>query len=399
MRETRLPEGAARDSLSTDAYTAAARRTTRTIRRAARGSVSDGALGEIYAPERPAAGFFPSWKRTLDSDERINALRTEKIDVNDVFKPLGRESADGLGVFSPSLGQIRAGGAGAPQGIRPAGSLKGNGGGEMQASGKIATGSSGNDRQSATSPTGPQCGEDDLAARYRDFKFDHLYSQEAYHAVKKVASDIEKAAEKFGVHREAIAGAIWDEYSTYTNRLVKRLGDEAQHRWASWMMSLDSVREERMNGNTAPLSASRQDIGPGNVNVRTGLALFEKYVVQDKQDNPIKEYLHQFVDPAAPDAEKWEAYKKHMMLTFQGTAYLAAAEMAGGRKELEPYMEGLCDEEKAAVLMTWYKQGPKYLERYLENVRAGKTSGPIQPGEGVGIIKERRKIAAMWDVG
>ena len=62
-------------------------------------------------------------------------------------------------------------------------------------------------------------------------------------------------------------------------------------------------------------------------------------------------------------------------------------------------MRGLPPEEKAAILVTWYKQGPNYMKRYLEN-RADRPAsewGAIAPGEGTGLLKFWKGINEALD--
>ena len=62
-------------------------------------------------------------------------------------------------------------------------------------------------------------------------------------------------------------------------------------------------------------------------------------------------------------------------------------------------MQGLPPEEQAAILVTWYKQGPNYMKRYLEN-RADKPAsewGTIAPGEGTGLLKFWKGINEALD--
>ena len=62
-------------------------------------------------------------------------------------------------------------------------------------------------------------------------------------------------------------------------------------------------------------------------------------------------------------------------------------------------MQGLPPEEQAAILVTWYKQGPNYMKRYLEN-RADRPAsewGAIAPGEGTGLLKFWKGINEALD--
>lgn len=59
-------------------------------------------------------------------------------------------------------------------------------------------------------------------------------------------------------------------------------------------------------------------------------------------------------------------------------------------------MNNLSKEEQTAVLVTVYKQGPKYLEKYLKNMQTGEKRD-IRPGEGVSIIKYWKEINMVLD--
>ena len=254
----------------------------------------------------------------------------------------------------------------------------------------------------------------------------HPYEEEAFKEIGEASPEILKAAEAYDILPQAVAAAIIDERST-SNGFKWGL-DLAQELWARMGMSLDSVnddfrvskRDELADSLQRRASSTYQDIGPGNFKVRSGLRLFEHLALDREDSNPLAAYLHRFISKDAPALLQWEMFKQKMMLEPQGLAYLAAAEMAEGRKLLAPFMRGASPEEEAAILVTWYKQGPFYLKRYLEqrakegqslSQKAGditdaeseekkqNASVPvwpdIRPGEGTGCLKYWNKLTDM----
>ncbi len=258
----------------------------------------------------------------------------------------------------------------------------------------------------------------------------HDYTDKAFMEISEAGPDIVTAAKAYALPPQAVAAAIVDEWST--SKGIKGNIDQAQRWWAKLGMSLDEVSEEFTVNKRLELadsyqryiSSAYQDIGPGNFKVRSGLRLFEHLALDRTDSNPLAAYLHRFVSKNAPAAVQWEMFKRKMMLEPQGLAYLTAAEMAEGRKLLAPFMRGASPEEQAAILVTWYKQGPFYLKRYLEqrgkealsaslgvwgtameNAGAGererkqKADVPvwpdIQPGEGTGCLKYWDKLTEI----
>ena len=87
--------------------------------------------------------------------------------------------------------------------------------------------------------------------------------------------------------------------------------------------------------------------------------------------------------------KKWKVFKKEMLLSPKGSAWLAGVEMARGRDLPCPFMGGLSSaaqplgpfpEEQAAILVTWYREGPNSMKRYLENRAVRSRNGvPLFP--------------------
>ncbi|WFS63053.1 hypothetical protein LF599_02530 [Pseudodesulfovibrio thermohalotolerans] len=149
--------------------------------------------------------------------------------------------------------------------------------------------------------------------------------------------------------------------------------------------------------NKAMLRPAAHDIGPGNMNVTTLHGMFVDRIENGDDNDKLKQELSGVIDPKASREDQWKKYVEYAT-TPEGTATLSAAHMEDAAKKLEPHMEGLSQEEKDAVLVTYYKQGPSYLDKYKKNTakKAGADSAesnrPIKPGEGVGLLYQINKI-------
>ncbi len=233
------------------------------------------------------------------------------------------------------------------------------------------------------------------------FPLQTKYIEGAFGLVGEAKNSIHAAAKAAGIPAISIAGAIVDE----SNRRIQKDGtgllDTGQDFIAILKPSLEKVRKNFKNPDHDPgiifPNRIQHDIGPGNFGIRTALPLFEKYILENKLDEDkdrsltpeeknlrqqMQKFLYKHVDKHASEQEKWEAYVNNMLLTTEGTAWLAAAEILRGKTKLEEHnaLDGLSDLEKEAVLMTWYKQGDNYLVKYLDKTK--KKKRPIQPGEG-----------------
>lgn len=125
--------------------------------------------------------------------------------------------------------------------------------------------------------------------------------------------------------------------------------------------------------------------------------MFVNDVENGDKSNVLKKELEGVIDTKATRQEQWEQYVDYAK-TPEGSATLASAYVQKAQGDLAPHMEGLNEEEKMAALMTYYKQGPIYLEKYQQSTakKAGADSAesnrPIDPGEGTRLLYQLNKV-------
>ena len=136
-------------------------------------------------------------------------------------------------------------------------------------------------------------------------------------------------------------------------------------------------------------------MAPYNLNIAYCYDLFMREVLPEEASNPLKEFAFAKLPESATDEEKWKAFVSRCLLDPKGGAYVTAAVLREGCERLEPYMRSYGPEEKAAMLVTYFKQGPETMWKNYQN-RVAQEKGPsdMLPGEGanlfynMGIIRE-----------
>lgn len=232
----------------------------------------------------------------------------------------------------------------------------------------------------------------ELQNKYKDIS-PFIYSPAALENVSKAQANIDLASKATGVPEMAIAAALADE-NTARGAKVAGILDAGQDIAAYIAGNLqdirtdyaEAVRKGVLHGdrNGRLYDYTTHDIGPANINVATALNIFDENIINSNSENHINKFLYKIVSKNAPDEKKWEAYKDNMLLTIDGSAHLAAAEMQKGAVMLAPYMSNSTKEEQVAILVTHYKQGTKYLRKYLQSPHRGTRD--IRAGEGARIF-------------
>lgn len=240
---------------------------------------------------------------------------------------------------------------------------------------------------------------EELSEKYRDIS-PFAYNRYVLEDISAAKDSIDEASEATGVPEMAIAAALADE-NTARGARVAGVIDWAQDSIIAktGFSSLDEVRRdyakavllETLHGarrGNWDKDNTENDVGPANINMAIALDIFNENIVNAQGENHINKFLYKFVDKKASDTAKWEAFKKYMLLDMNGSAHLAAANIQKGAIKLAPYMSNSTREEQVAILVTYFKQGDNYLQKYLQSPHRGKRD--IRAGEGA-------KIFRNWD--
>jgi len=204
------------------------------------------------------------------------------------------------------------------------------------------------------------------------------YRADTFELIKKIAPMVNFFSRVNLVPPVAVAGAIADEYNTRTfpKSVVDWFQDEVLLNWmpSSWI-ELDA----KIGSDSKFLNATKHDIGIGNIKIETAKRIYET----NKQGFGKK-------------LNNWSELVDYLR-TPCGSVHIASLVIRKGQSLLANYINTYSQDMKEAVLVTYYKQGPSYVSRYLSN-KTKDTEKQIFPGEGCRVYFQREKIKAALGI-
>jgi hypothetical protein len=120
------------------------------------------------------------------------------------------------------------------------------------------------------------------------------------------------------------------------------------------------------------------DYGKGNISLRTAIDLYEDSKKNDPSELPYMTRVQLL---------------EHLV-TDEGTANFAALTIRAGKKLMSKSLVGLPPRKQEAVLVTYFKQGPRYYigPKGFLNARGKNPANKIRPGEGCGVCYQRARF-------
>ena len=195
------------------------------------------------------------------------------------------------------------------------------------------------------------------------------YDQETFGFISGLAPQIKTYSIRYNVPPIAVAGSIADEYNV--QRGGRRIWDWFQDHvvfvhMPSALIGLDFT----LGFKSRLLNATRNDIGPGNINIATARQIY--------LESP----------RAFPKAlNSWAAVVEYI-LTAQGTVVVAALVIHKGKRDLAQWLAGRAPEIQEALLVTYFKQGPSFINRFKARL-AANPGAVLVPGEGCRVFHQR----------
>ena len=171
----------------------------------------------------------------------------------------------------------------------------------------------------------------------------------------------------YGVSPIAVAGSIADEYNT--QRGLKGIVDWGQDILLGQLPNFSIQIDDFFNFESKLLNAMHNDVGIGNINIETAVSIYNSNV----------EYF---------ENKNWD-YSDiiNYLATNEGAVHIATLVIKRAQNILSQDVSLYPLPLQEAVLMTYYKQGDSYIDRY----RANGTKS-IRPGEGCRLEKQRAQI-------
>jgi hypothetical protein len=195
------------------------------------------------------------------------------------------------------------------------------------------------------------------------------YRNDTFFKVRRLAPIIRKFSSRYSVPPVAVAGAIADEYNTRTG--FKSMIDWFQdHILIGKMPNLFIDVDSRIGIDSKLLNATKHDLGIGNIKLETAKSVYERH----KSDGSLK-------------IKDWSEMVEYI-LSDEGTINIAAMVIKDAQNNLSSYVKCYSPEIKEAVYVTYYKQGPAYIYRYLSKL-SKQTGRCIDPGEGCRVYYQR----------
>jgi hypothetical protein len=205
-----------------------------------------------------------------------------------------------------------------------------------------------------------------------DLGDNYPYREQTFELIHRLGALIKKYSRKFGVPPLAVAGSIADEYNT--RRGSRFALDWVQDHFVIGNLPSVLIQRDYMSGYSSKwINATRHDLGPGNINLRTASEVYVQYRTS---------FPRRF--------NEWSQLVDYL-LTDEGTVVVTALVVKKGISELASLLAGRDLDIQVAILVTYFKQGPSYKARFQQ--RLGRDpSAKLSPGEGCRVFLQRSEL-------
>ena len=199
------------------------------------------------------------------------------------------------------------------------------------------------------------------------------YKSDVFKKISEISDLVKYFARKHNVPEVAVAGAIADEYNAVIDSWIDTAQDWTVDLFPDFYIEITKNMINESETITKLRNPSMNDLGIGNI----------------KLDNAKKIYD---LMPTEFAAMNWDYTDLvDYLQTNVGSVHVASLTIKIAQSLFNQYIKNYSDCTKEAVLVTFYKQGPKYFNKFYKKLQDNPRATPI-PGEGSRVAMQRNRI-------
>jgi hypothetical protein len=204
------------------------------------------------------------------------------------------------------------------------------------------------------------------------------YSEETFALVRRIAPLVLRQSALNQVPPIAVAGSIADEFNTRQSMFRSVVDWFQDDVLLNYMPNAFIKLDVKMGINSKLLNSTKHDLGKGNIKLETAREIY--------MNNRGK---------FAQDLSDWSVLVDFIR-SEEGTVQIASLVIRQGKDLLSAHLAGLPEDVLEAVLVTYYKQGPSYAQRFRtrQSGAVANAAKYIRPGEGCNVLVQRERFAA-----
>lgn len=199
------------------------------------------------------------------------------------------------------------------------------------------------------------------------------YKSETFKKISEISYYIKYFAQKYNIPEVAIAGSIADEYNSVNGSIVDETQDWVVDLYPDFYIEITKNIIYESEFWTKIRNPTMNDLGIGNIKLDNAKKIYDlmptEFAFIDWDYNDLVDYIH----------------------TNIGSVHFAALTIKIAKALLNKYIINYPDCAKEAVLVTFYKQGPRYFNKFYKKYKVDANT-KIIPGEGRRVAFQRKRI-------
>jgi len=202
------------------------------------------------------------------------------------------------------------------------------------------------------------------------------YKSKVFEKISEISDLVKYFSKKHNVPEVAVAGAIADEYNVVIapkRKILDWFQDGIVDLYPDIYIKLTKNMISDNETITKLRNPTMNDLGIGNIKLDNAKKIYDLIPTEFDNINWDYEDLVEYLN------------------TNIGCVHFASLTIKIAQSLFGKYMINYSDCTKEAVLVTFYKQGPKYFNRFYKNLQSNP-SASIVPGEGSRVAMQRSRI-------